>query len=275
MQAARGNRVDRVRRFGYALAGVSVCAYMAVIALIYFRQEFLIFHPVPLPAEFRFSLPGVQEETVPVAGAQMSALHLRLPNPDGIVFFLHGNSGNLQSWFTSVDFYRRTNYDLFILDYRGYGKSTGSIESEAQLHADVRAAWDQIAPQYANKKLVIYGRSLGTGLAAKLAADVQPDLTVLVSPYVSLADMGALRYPWLPQFINRYSMHTDAWLPLIKQHVLIAHGDLDTVIPLQQGERLKQIRGATDFLLVTGAGHNDIHKFPAYLDGLAERLRKL
>jgi uncharacterized protein len=61
------------------------------------------------------------------------------------------------------------NYDLFIIDYRGYGKSTGRIESEVQLHADVRAAWEAIAPRYRGKPIVIYGRSLGTGLAASLA----------------------------------------------------------------------------------------------------------
>jgi len=267
--------VSRARRLAWQIAALAVAAYLALLTMVYFRQESLIFHPVPLAADFHFSLPGVREETVAVAGAEMSALHLRLPHPDGVVFFLHGNSGNLQSWFTSVDFYRRTNFDLFILDYRGYGKSTGTIESEAQLHADVRAAWDRIAPQYAGGKRVIYGRSLGTGLAARLAAEVQPDLTVLVSPYASLAEMGKLRFPWLPQFINRYSMRTDLWLPLIKRPVLIMHGDRDDLIPLQQGERLKQIRGASDLLVVKGAGHNDIHQFPAYLDGLAERLRRL
>lgn len=255
------------------MAGAAL--YVTIIALVYFRQESLIFHPVPLPADFRFTLPGVSEEKVPVAGGELSALHLRLANPAGVVFFLHGNSGNLQSWFTSVDFYRRTNFDLFIIDYRGFGKSGGNIESEAQLHADVRAAWDRVAPQYAGKKRVIYGRSLGTGLAAKLAVDVQPDLTVLVSPYSSLQAMGDLRYPWLPQFINRYSMRTDLWLPNIRRQVMIAHGDRDRIIPLEQSERLRQVRAGVDFLLVQGAGHNDIHQFPAYLEGLAERLTKL
>ena len=94
------------------------------------------------------------------------ALHLRLPAPKGVVFFLHGNGGSLESWFINPEFYRRANYDLFMIDYRGYGKSTGQIESEAQLRADVRAAWATVAPQYAGRKVVFYGRSLGTGLAA-------------------------------------------------------------------------------------------------------------
>ena len=250
-------------------------AYVVIVALVYFRQEKLIFQPLPLSPDHQFTITDVQEVKVPVAGAQLSALHLRLPNPKGVVFFLHGNGGNLQTWLTSVDFYRRVNYDLFILDYRGYGKSTGEIESEAQLHADVRAAWDTIAPKYAGKKLVVYGRSLGTGLAAKLSSDVQPDLTVLVSPYESLKAMGDAQYPWLPGVVNRYTMRTDEWLPAIKGPVIIEHGDVDTLIGISQAERLKQIRSDTELVVVTGAGHNNIHKFPRYLDTLSERLNNL
>ena len=74
----------------------------------------------------------------------MHALHITQLAPRGLLFFIHGNGGDLSTWATGIDFYRKVNYDLFIFDYRGYGKSTGRIESEAQLHADVRAAWDKI-----------------------------------------------------------------------------------------------------------------------------------
>ena len=263
------------RRVALSLLGLGLLCYAMVVAFVYFRQEKLIFHPLPLNADHEFKIADVEEVKVPVEGAELSALHLRLPNPKGIVFFLHGNSGNLQSWLTSVDFYRRVNYDLFIIDYRGYGKSSGQIESEAELHADVRTAWNSIAPKYAGKKLVVYGRSLGTGLAAKLAGDVQPDLTVLVSPYASLKALGDARYPWLPTALNRYPMRTDLWLPAIKGAVMIEHGDIDSAIVLSNGEALKQIRSATELIVVTGAGHNDIHKFPMYLDTLSERLKNL
>ena len=263
------------RRAALSLVGACIVAYLAIVAFVYFRQEQLIFKPLPLAADHRFAIADVTEVKVAVAGAELSALHLRLPNPKGIVFFLHGNGGNLQTWLTSVDFYRRVNYDLFMIDYRGYGKSSGVIESEAQLHADIRTAWNSIAPQYAGKKLVIYGRSLGTGLAAKLSSDVQPDLTVLVSPYVSLQAMGDAHYPWIPALVNRYTMRTDQWLPAVKGAVMIEHGDLDTLIALSHGERLKQIHAKAELVVVTGAGHNDIHKFPKYLESLSERLMNL
>ena len=264
-----------VRRAAFSLLVFGIFGYVLIVAFVYFRQEVLIFHPLPLSPDHKFAIADVQEVRIPVAGAELSALHLRLPNPKGFVFFLHGNAGNLQTWLTSVDFYRRVNYDLFIIDYRGYGKSSGQIESEAQLHADVRTAWSSIAPAYAGKKLVVYGRSLGTGLAAKLSSDVHPDLTVLVSPDESLKAMGDAHYPWLPGLVNRYTMRTDEWLPTIRGAVMIQHGDVDTLIGLSHGMRLRKIRSDTELVVVTGAGHNDIHHFPQYLDTLSERLKNL
>lgn len=268
-------RATIARRAVLSLFIMSVFVYAAIVAFVYFRQEKLIFMPLPLSPDHQFTVAGVQEVKVAVAGAELSALHLRLPDPKGIVFFLHGNGGNLQTWLTSIDFYRRVNYDLFIIDYRGYGKSSGQIESETQLHEDMRIAWNKIAPLYVGKKLVIYGRSLGTGLAAKLSSDVQPDLTVLVSPFESLKAMGDAHYPWLPGAVNRYPMRTDIWLPKISGPVVIEHGDLDTLIGLSHGERLTQLRSGTELVVVNGAGHNDIHKFPKYLDTLSEHLRNL
>ena len=264
-----------MRRAAIALASGGALGYGVIAGFVYLKQESLIFLPAPLAADYRFAIPGVDEVKVPVAGGTLSALHFRLPNPTGVVFFLHGNAGNLQTWMTNVEFYRRVNYDLFMLDYRGYGKSTGKIESEQQLHDDVKTAWEQIAPQYVGKKIAVYGRSLGTGLAAKLAGDIQPDLTILVSPYSSLKAMGDYHYPWLPGFINRYPMRSDQWLTAITRPVVIVHGDRDTLIPISHGETLQRLRTATEMMVISGAGHNDIHNFPAYLDGLAERLRKL
>ncbi len=144
---------------------VAAAAYLALLGMLYLRQEALIFPGTKLPDEFKFDF-GPQrfnEIRIEVPGASLDALQFTQPNPRGLVFFIHGNAGNLSTWTTGLDFYRRINYDLFMFDYRGYGKSSGHIESEAQLHADVRAAWDAIAPRYRDKPIVVYGRSLGTG----------------------------------------------------------------------------------------------------------------
>src|SRR4029078_7214483 len=127
---------------------------------------------------FRFDQ-AFEEIAIDVPGARLHALRFVQPKPDGLVFFLHGNAGDVSTWATDLGFYRTVNYDLFLFDYRGYGKSTGAIASEAELHADVRAVWDRVAPVYARKPIVVYGRSLGTGLAVALARETHPALVVL------------------------------------------------------------------------------------------------
>ena len=259
------------------LAAIVAGSYLALLALLYFAQERLIFLGTPLPAEhlFRFDQ-RFAEVRIPVPGGTLHALHFTQENPRGLVFFLHGNAGNLQTWTTGVDFYRRVNYDLFIVDYRGYGKSTGRIESEAQLHADVRAAWDAIAPAYRGRPIVIYGRSLGTGLAAALARDVEPRLLILVSPYTSLADAALRAYPIAPSFLLKYPLRTDRLIGDSRSPVLLIYGTRDALIPLGDSEKLRALaRSPVELLAVDGAGHNDIQQFPGYLEPLAERLLRL
>jgi hypothetical protein len=268
-------------RKGVTLVGVAlalvVLAYAGILAAVYYTQERLIFPATTLAPDyqFRFDQP-FEEMRIEVPGAALDALLFRQPNPRGLVFYLHGNGGDLTTWTTGLEFYRRINYDLFIFDYRGYGKSTGQIENEAQLHADVRAAWESVSPRYGGMPIVVFGRSLGTGLATRLAADVAPAMVVLVSPFTSLAAVGSRHYPLVPQFLAKYPLRSDTIIGTVRSPVLLIAGTQDRLIPLSDGEQLKALaRSPAELLAIDGAGHNDIHRFPAYLDGLADRLIKL
>lgn len=256
------------------LAAVLALGYATALGFLYLDQQRLILPATALPATYRFPIDQPYTEVwIPVDGATLHALQLKQAHPRGVVFFLHGNAGNLDSWTTGVDFYQRVNYDLFIVDYRGYGKSTGHIQSEAQLHADVRAAYDTMAALYRDIPVVIYGRSLGTALAASLARDVDPTLLILVSPFSSLATAAAEQYPWAPGWILRYPLRTDKIISGIKSPILLVHGSDDKLIPLAHSERLKALaRSPTELVVVPGAGHHDIHQFAIYRDALATRL---
>jgi uncharacterized protein len=268
---------------------LGLITYVVAVAGLYFKQEALLFKPVPLAASqplqgLTTQGEGVSEFTVEVPGAKLSGLQLKLPNPKGVVFFLHGNSGNLDSWFINTEIYRRNNMDLVMVDYRGFGKSTGQIDSEAQLRSDVRAAWNQIVPQYVGKKRVIYGRSLGSGLAAGLSADLNieknaekmaPDMTVLVSAYSSMSTLTAQIYPYVPQAVLRYPLRTDKVITQIKSPLLLVHGDKDTFIPPSHTLSLKALSPQAQLLIVNGAAHNDIQKFDAYLQGFGGMLAGL
>lgn len=248
--------------------------YLGLLGLLYLTQERLIFRGTRLPADYRFTFEQRFEEVrVAVPGAVLDALHFMQPHPRGLVFFLHGNAGNLASWTADVDFYRRINYDLFIVDYRGYGKSTGRIRSEEELDTDVRAAWDAIAPSYRDRPRVIYGRSLGCPLAARLARDVHAQLLVLVTPFTSLAAIARREYPFAPEWLLKYPLRTDAVIAEVRSPILLLHGTRDELIPIGESEALLHLaRSPAQLLRIDGAGHNDIQEFPAYRDGLARRL---
>jgi hypothetical protein len=261
---------------------VPVCCvlYLAALAWLWFRQEKLLFAPDVLPVDYRLAkATDIHEVSIDVPGAKLSALHLQLPKPKGVVFFLHGNGGSLENWFVNPEYYRQANFDLFMFDYRGYGKSTGHIESETQLRADVRTVWASVAPQYAGKKVVVYGRSLGTGLAAGLSVEMAaahaPDLTVLVSPYTSMAALAAEHYSWVPQALLRYPMRTDQLLAQIRNPLLLIHGTQDPLIAPRHSDTLKTLVPEATLVFIKGAAHNDVQNFDTYLDVYAKALAKL
>ncbi len=277
MHAARGQRgLVLISLFAVLLLG-----YGAALTGLGLNQESLLFHPEALPADFSFAgryppEQDVEELHIPVDGAELDALLFRQPASRGLVFYLHGNAGNLVTWTNNVAFYRSLGFDLFMLDYRGFGKSTGSIASEAQLHADVRAAWNRIAPAYAGKPVVILGRSLGSGLATRLAADVKPDLLVLVSPYASLERLATEHFPLVPGVLLKYPLRSDRLIGAVQSPILITHGDSDEVIPFDHALTLRAASGGrAELLTVDGAHHGDIHLFPVYLDGLSQRISAL
>ena len=251
---------------------IPLLAYALAVGAVYIRQEALLFFPEPLASNHRFPHAGVEERYIDVDGAILHALHFRQPNARGLVFFLHGNAGNNNEWLPDTAFYERTGYDVFLLDYRGFGKSTGRITSEAQLHADVEAAWNSVAPEYRGRRIVITGRSLGSGPAAFLATKVEGDLLVLVSPYSSVREAAAELYPWVPMNLLRYPMPTREWLPDVKMPVMLIHGEDDATIPIAHAERLMRFRPDAELLRLPGFGHADVQGCPLYTQRLVERL---
>src|SRR4051812_45152478 len=149
----RGNMVYALFSAAVVLAIGTV--YAGAIGWLYFRQERLLFEPDPLDRDDPIcNDPDTREFFIDVPGASLSVAHLSRPDPRGVFFFLHGNSGNLKKWFVELDAFRQANFDVVMFDYRGFGKSSGQIESEEQLHADVHAVWDHFAPLYAGKRIV-------------------------------------------------------------------------------------------------------------------------
>ena len=269
--------LQRWRRRLIRFAVIALVTWSLAIVATWSLQEKLLFHPEPANPKFKFDLPYTSEVYIDVPDAKLHALYLRQPaeKSKGIVLFLHGNAGNLETWFTHTDFWLSTGYDVLMPDYRGFGKSTGKIENEAQLNDDVLRAWNYVAHNYKEKKKVFYGRSLGTGLAAKLAAQTSADLVVLVSPYTSMTAIAQEYYPWVPSFILRYPLKTDQLLPQLNTKILLLHGTSDTLISSEHSKRLVELNPNASLVEVDGADHGDIHNFDAYTNTLKATLSAL
>jgi uncharacterized protein len=259
-----------------------LCAlYMAAMAWLWFYQEKLLFQPSTLPANYALQIaPDVKEVTVPVPGAQLSVLHLKAATSKGVVFFLHGNGGNVDTWFPDPNFYRSQQMDVVMMDYRGYGKSTGQIESEAQLRADVRAVWQYFAPQYIGKKKMVLGRSLGTALAAGLAVELaqqgQPvDATILISAYESMQKLALAHYPLVPSAVLRYPLRTNQSVAALRSPLLLIHGQADTLIEPSHSQVLQKLAPQSRLVLVPKAGHNDLQEFEPYLQAIRDEMARL
>jgi uncharacterized protein len=256
--------------FSLGLIAAAGAVYTAAIGWLWFRQERLLFEPTRLAPDCRLcDDPDVHEMWIDVPGARLSTIHLKLPDPRGVVLFLHGNSGNLQDCLGELESFRQLNFDVVMFDYRGYGKSTGSIASEEQLRADVRAVWAHFAGPYQGKRVVISGQSLGTGLAAGLAAELceagrTPDLTLLVSPYSSAQALADELYPWVPRQVLRYPLQTVQHATRLRGPLLLIHGDKDELIGIHHSEALCTAVPQAQFVRVEGAGHSDLHKFASF-----------
>ena len=169
--------------------------------------------------------------------------------------------------------YTALGYDVFLPDYRGYGKSGGTISSQAQMLADVDTVYRQLLPEYPESRTVVLGYSLGTGPATWLAARHHPRLLILQAPYFSMRDMAARLYPFVPGFVLRYPMPTNELIGRVSAPIVLFHGDRDEVIDYNSTLRLKALLKPSDTLIVLpGARHNGMTDNPDYRREIARLL---
>jgi len=235
-------------------------------------QDKMIYLPTELPKDHEYRLRYGHEEIYLTHenGNQINALHFRTnENSKGVVLYLHGNSRNLQHWGRFVNKFLIRNYDVFMIDYQGYGKSDGEVSQQA-FYDDAVLAYEYVKEKYGNN-IVIYGRSLGTGPASYLSTIVDAKMLVLVTPFYSISDVVKIQTPYL---LIPFSLKTEfpnyKHLPEARMPVHIAHGDNDKIVPLASGLKLKPLlREGDSFTLIEGGSHRNLvvyDKFEALLD---------
>lgn len=264
-----------LKKIALRTLGIVAILYLVVCVLMYFFQEKILFHPPKLEANFKFTYENRFEELNILAadGKKLNGLLFKADSSKGLIFYLHGNGGALNTWGTAAKNYLKMGYDMFILDYRGYGKSEGEIESEEQFFSDVQSAYSELKKRYEEKKIIVIGYSIGTGSAAMLASKNNPKLLILQAPYYSIVDMMEQTYPYLPTFLLKYKFETCEFVKQIKIPIYIFHGDADEVIYYGASLKLKELLKPGDKLFtLPGKGHRKINDDETFLAELPKIL---
>lgn len=249
---------------------IALClaGYVLLCAGLYFFQEKLIFPASTLPKEylFRFQQP-FEEKYIPTGnGYTLHGILFPLNSSRGTIFYLHGNGGTVDSWGRYAETYVRMGYQVFVLDYPGYGKSGGKITGEKALFEDIAIVYDSVCRWVPEKDIIILGYSLGTGLATRLASVRQPKQLLLHAPYYNFEAMMRHRFPFVPTFLLRYDMQTNEYIAACKMPIVIFHGDADEVIPIAMAKQLQRLAKPNDQLIVLkGQGHMDMTSNEEYL----------
>lgn len=253
-----------------------LAAILLVLVFIYFFQEKFIFKPEVLKPDFvfRYNLPFREMNFKIKQGVTINALHFYRERPFGLILYLHGNTRSIKGWARYAKDFYRYGYDVILMDYRGFGKSTGR-RSEKDLLADVQFVYEALLEKYPENHLIVYGRSLGSGFAAKLAADNKPRYLILDAPYYNFTSVIKRFLPVLPvRFVLRYHLRTDKWIRHINCHCYILHGTKDWLIPVIHSEKLQQISPSKITLIrIKGGGHNNLPSFDEYHNFLRDILK--
>lgn len=237
-------------------------AYAAVLALVFVFQSRLVFYPeigrevAVTPQTYGLKFEPAEIRTAD--GETLQAWWIPADEPRGTVLFFHGNAGNISHRLDYLMMFHRMRYATLIVDYRGYGRSTGS-PSEEGTYRDAEAAWDYLrgARGVRQQDLVIVGESLGGAVASWLAAKVVPRAVVLLSTFTSATDLGAQIYWFLPvRLISRVGYHNAENLKRIKAPVFVAHSRDDEVIPYSHGRRLFELATEPKAFVEMSGGHN-------------------
>jgi hypothetical protein len=237
--------------------------YAGIVVMLLLLENRLLFHPVRAASDWQAPpLASVQDVTLELPdGTTAHAWWLPHPQPRGALLYCHGNAGNLSHRGPMMaEWHRRMHYSVLIFDYPGYGKSTGS-PSEAGCYASGEEAYQWLTTEggMAPDQIVLYGGSLGGGVAVDLASRHPHRALVLIAAFTSVPDMAQKLYPWLPaRWLVRSQFNNLAKISQSKGPVFIAHGDADRLIPIEHGRKLfEAARAPKHFHVLQGHSHDE------------------
>ncbi|WP_294184353.1 alpha/beta fold hydrolase [uncultured Sphingobacterium sp.] len=229
------------------------------------NTDSLIFH-FDTPFEEKFI--SVNDSTT------LHGLIFKVKKPKGLIFYLHGSNNALDKWGKIASVYTVNGYDIFMLDYRGYGKSQGKVTDENSLYQDIQIVFDNLKATYPENRIIVIGQSMGTALASYTAANNHPALLILQAPYYNFKDWTNNIAPELDTSNIPYSFDNASFLKKVKCPVIIFHGNKDTAVYYGSSVKLSKLLKASDrFITLQNEVHSDFSKNKSYLSSIGSILK--
>ena len=240
--------------------------YLAGGFLLYLLQDMLIFHPEPLPKDHKFSFEQPYEEiNIPFGKDNLSIVQFKTSvTRKGIVLFFHGNMKNIEHYKQYPSLFTKNGFDIWMIDYPGFGKTTGK-RTEKIMYEQSLIMYDRAAKEIQPDSILIYGKSLGTGLASYVASEKDSRLLILETPYYNIEELAGDLFPmysFIP--LTRYSFPNGEYLKKIKKPVIIFHGTKDRIVPYHHGKRLAEENKHSELVTIENGSHNDLFGFDLY-----------
>ncbi len=240
--------------------------YSIIGIAVYYAQEYIMLHPIKLDKSHKYNFKHPFNELNIAYDNNSNINIIRFTQPQdsakGVVLYFHGNKNNIARYTRFVPNFTRNGYEVWMIDYPGFGKSTGNFTEETLYNWSL-VLYNIARKQYQPANIIIYGKSLGTGIAAQLASVRDCKSLVLETPYYSMTSLAG-RFFWmypLDKMIH-YKLPTNEFLQKVTAPVVIFHGTSDNIIPYSNAEELKkELKPGDEFITLEGGTHNSLNGF--------------
>lgn len=250
----------------------------SIFVWLYFSQDkFIFLTGKKIDTNYKYHFLNDFEELFlkTVDGNLINALHFKLEKPKGIVLFCHGNSGDLKEWGGRVSFFLDYNYEVLVFDYRNYGKSTGDFNEE-QMYNDAMLAYNYIKNTFTEETIVVYGFSLGSTFATRIASQNKPKELILEAPFFNFKKAVQYSSKFAPTFLLKYKFRTDKTIVKVAAPITIFHGNNDKITSFKDSKRLFALNTSAEnkFIEIDGGTHHNIREHKLYLQSLQHILER-
>ena len=255
--------------------GILTFLGVGLLLFYFFQERFIFLNGKKLPQNYVYDFPRpFKEVNLKTQDNQtINALHFKLENPKGIILFFHGNKGNLERWGAIVPYLLDYGYEVFVMDYRNYGKSTGNFNEE-RMYKDALLAYDHLTKKISENQIVVYGRSLGATFATEVGANRNPKHIILEAPFYNLERATQFYFILSPSFLLKYHFKTHEKIGNIKSPVTFFHGNKDRTTSHKQSKELFHLVNSIqkEFVTVDTGTHHNLKEYKIYQKKLRQIL---